>query len=80
MLALFLGAGFSKWAADLPVASQLFDFDIEPWGPREYKKLEIVKSLKHNWDISHPHGLTEQFIADALNGVDPIGRTLICQS
>jgi len=67
MLALFLGAGFSKWAADLPVARQLFDFDIEPWGPREYKKLEIVKSLKHNWDISHPHGFTEQFIADALN-------------
>ncbi len=67
MLALFLGAGFSKWAADLPVASQLFDFDIEPWGPREYKKLGIVKSLKYNWDISHPHGLSEQFIADALN-------------
>ncbi len=67
MLALFLGAGFSKWAANLPVASQLFDFDIEPWGPREYKKLEVVKLLKHNWDISHPYGLTEQFIADALN-------------
>jgi len=67
MLALFLGAGFSKWAVDLPVASQLFDFDIKPWGPREYKKLEIVKSLKHNWDISHPYGITEQFIADALN-------------
>ena len=67
MLALFLGAGFSKWAADLPVASQLFDFNIEPWRPREYKKLEIVKSLKHNWDISRPHGLTEQFIADVLN-------------
>jgi len=43
MLALFLGAGFLKWAADLPVASQLFDFNIEPWGLREYKKLEIVK-------------------------------------
>jgi hypothetical protein len=67
MLALLLGAGFSKWAADLPVASQLFDFDIESWGLREYKKLEIVKSLKHNWDISHLHGLTEQFIADAMN-------------
>ena len=51
MLALFLGAGFSKWAADLPLTSQLFDFEIEPWGPREYKKLEIVKSLKHNWDL-----------------------------
>ena len=67
MLALFLGAGFSKWAADLPVASQLFDFDIEPWGPREYKKIETVKSLKHNWDLSNPDGLTERFIAEALD-------------
>lgn len=67
MLALFLGAGFSNWAADLPVASQLFDFDIEPWGLREYRKLEIVKSLKHNWDKLHPNGQSEQFIAEALN-------------
>jgi hypothetical protein len=67
MLALFLGAGFSKWAADLPVASQLFDFDIEPWGPRENRDLDRVKSLKYNWDITHPDALTEQFIADALN-------------
>ncbi len=65
--ALFLGAGFSKWAADLPVASQLFDFDIEPWGTRENGKLEVVKSVKCNWDITHPNGLAEQFIADALN-------------
>jgi len=64
---LFLGAGFSKWAADLPVASQLFDFDIEPWGLRESKKLEVVKSVKESWDVTHPNGLTEQFIADALN-------------
>lgn len=34
MLAMFLGAGFSNWAASLPVARQLFDFEIEPWGPR----------------------------------------------
>ena len=67
MLSLYLGAGFSKWAADLPVANQLFDFEIEPWGPREYKKLTIVRSLKHNWDTTHPGGLAEQFIADALN-------------
>lgn len=65
-LALFLGAGFSKWAANLPVASQLFDFNVEPWGPRELGKLEIVRSLKHNWDKSHPYGLSEEFIADAL--------------
>lgn len=66
-LALYLGAGFSKWAADLPLASQLFDFDIDVWGPREDRKLKLVKSLKHDWDITYPGGLTEQFIADALN-------------
>jgi hypothetical protein len=65
--AMFLGAGFSKWAANLPVASQLFDFDIETWGLRENKKLELVKSIKNNWDIHHPDGLAEQFIAEALN-------------
>ncbi len=67
MLVLFLGAGFSKWAADLPVARQLFDFDIQPWGPRENRKLEIVESLKHDWDMTHLDGLSEQFIADALS-------------
>jgi len=67
MLALFLGAGFSKWAADLPVARRLFDFDIQPWGPHENRKLEIVESLKHDWDMTHPDGLSEQFIADALS-------------
>ena len=46
MLTIFLGAGFSKWAADIPVASQLFDFNIENWGPRESNKLRIVKTLK----------------------------------
>ena len=67
MLTIFLGAGFSKWAADLPVASQLFDFNIKIWGPHESKKLQIVKTLKHGWDKSHLDGLSEQFIADALN-------------
>jgi len=63
---LFLGAGFSKWSLDLPVASHLFDFDIEPWGPRENRKLDRVKSIKHHWDIRHPDELPEQFIADTL--------------
>lgn len=66
-LALLLGAGFSKWAADLPVASRLFDFDIELWGPRENRKFEIVKSLKQSWDETNPGGFAEQFIAYALN-------------
>ncbi len=44
-----------KWAAGLPVAGHLFDFDIQPWGPRENRKLEIVESLKHDWDIVNPY-------------------------
>lgn len=67
MLALFLGAGFSRWAADLPIASELFDFHIEPWGPRDNHKIDIVRSRKESWDKAHPDGLTEEFIADALD-------------
>ena len=47
-LSLLLGAGFSKWAADLPVASQLFDFQIDAFGPRESNKLQSIKCLKTN--------------------------------
>jgi len=28
MLGILFGAGFSKWALDLPLANQLFDFKI----------------------------------------------------
>jgi len=66
MLALFLGAGFGKWAAGLPLATQLFDFAVEIWGPRDRKRLAVVRSRKETWDQAHPDGLAEQFIADAL--------------
>jgi len=65
MLALLLGAGFSKWAGGLPVASELFDFDIEIWGPRDSRRLDIVRSRKEAWDATHPMGLAEEFIAQA---------------
>src|SRR4051812_35293633 len=70
MLALLLGAGFSKWAADLPLASQLFDFDIEPFGEREARRFERVKQLKEKWDSNNPDGLAEQFIGDVLRSGD----------
>ena len=66
MLALLLGAGFSKWAADLPLASQLFDFAIEPFGLREQGRLQRVKCLKEQWDVVHAGGLAEQFIESVL--------------
>lgn len=67
MLTLFLGAGFSKWAAGLPIASQFFDFAVTPFGVREQAKLQLVTKLKGNWDKEHPNDLSEKFIADALS-------------
>lgn len=67
MLTLYLGAGFSKWAAGLPIASQFFDFAVTPFGVREQAKLQLVTKLKGNWDKEHPNDLSEKFIADALS-------------
>lgn len=67
MLTLFVGAGFSKWAVDLPVASELFDFAIDPHNESEARKLEAVRKIKEGWDAIHPSKLSEQFIADALD-------------
>ena len=66
MLALLLGAGFSKWAAGLPLGSELFDFALEPSGTREQHRLHRVRELKRNWDALNPDGLAEQFIASVL--------------
>ena len=70
MLALVLGAGFSKWAADLPLGSQLFDFAIDPFGIREERRLARIRRLKQDWDARNPKGLAEQFIAHVLHNGD----------
>jgi len=70
MHALLLGAGFSKWASDLPLGSQLFDFAVEPFGMREQNRLERTKALKHEWSSKNPDGLAEQFIAYVLSWGD----------
>jgi hypothetical protein len=60
--AFLLGAGFSKWAADVPVAAHLFDFRISAT-LRDRSKLELVQKLKEVWDNAHPGAYAEQFIA-----------------
>jgi hypothetical protein len=74
MLAILLGAGFSKWAADLPLGSHLFDFAIEPFGVRERCRLERLMRLKQDWSTKNPTGLAEQFIADVLSCEDVRNR------
>jgi hypothetical protein len=66
MISLFIGAGFSKWACDIPLAKELFDFKIDPFGIREYNNTEFVKKLKEQWDIKNPNGSAEMFIETTL--------------
>ena len=67
MQSLLIGAGFSKWTSNIPVANQLFDFRIEPYGARESKKFNFVKAIKDEWDVENPQGFNERFISSALN-------------
>ena len=67
MIAVLLGAGFSKWAANLPLAAELFDFDITPHNRRDKQRLVRISELKCEWDVRNPGGLSEQFIFDAIH-------------
>jgi len=64
--AVLLGAGFSKWAVDLPLADELFDYQIHVWGPRDDHRLRIVAALKQDWEARHPGGAAEEFVAYGL--------------
>jgi len=76
MLGIWLGAGFSKWASDLPLANQLFDFKISPFGAKEATKTIKVARTKRNWDAENPDAPAEKFIADALTRHD-INKELV---
>jgi hypothetical protein len=65
---VILGAGFSRWAADLPVVGGLFDMAITPLNGRESMRLRSIESLKQRWVVTHPGGNNEQFVADILSG------------
>jgi hypothetical protein len=76
-LSVLLGAGFSKWAAGLPVAVELFDFAIEPFGVLDDRKMNVVRLAKNAWDQEHPEGLAEQFIAHAIAASHDIRSALL---
>ena len=63
---MFLGAGFSKWAADLPLVDKLFDFAVKPFGVRDASTVKKVQLLRRDWDMHHPFGNNEEFIAYAI--------------
>lgn len=65
-VALLLGAGFSKWAANVPVAAELFDFNLSA-SVTDQKKLIVVQRAKDTWDAAHPTGFAEEFVAHLLS-------------
>lgn len=62
---LFLGAGFSKWASDLPLVSGLFDFALEPYNSTEKARLARLQRIFDAWRSANPQSYIEEFIAHA---------------
>lgn len=67
MVALFLGAGFSKWAFDLPLVNQLFDFDISTTSEKEKIKLRLIKKDWFEWEKLNVGVTPEKFIYWSMN-------------
>jgi hypothetical protein len=67
LLSLLFGAGFSNWSANLPVAEDLFDYNILIDGQREEDKIEQVRNLKKLWDQGHPDRNVENFLQYSLS-------------
>lgn len=65
MLGVLLGAGFSKWAANLPVAAELFDFSGANGTSRNSAE-SLLEADVQKWKASNPEGLPEQFILWAI--------------
>lgn len=62
MITLLLGAGFSKWAFNLPLVDHIFDFDISTTNEQESRKLELLESDWSKWRSKNLEGTPEKFI------------------
>lgn len=62
---IFLGAGFSKWSCELPIASELFDFAIHADNQSEATKIEKLRKIYLSWKEKHSKSNNEQFIGFA---------------
>lgn len=64
---LVLGAGFSKWSCDLPLVSQLFDFNVRIYNAREESRINRLIKLYSRWQEKNPTGHNEAFIQFCQN-------------
>jgi len=70
MIGLFLGAGFSKWVANLPLVNQLFDFEISEIRYKDKVWIEKLVSAKRSWDNANENGNNEDFIQYIIHQKD----------
>ncbi|WP_431190505.1 SIR2 family protein [Bauldia litoralis] len=58
----FLGAGFSKWACNLPLVNDLFDWAIHVDSEVEQRRLDRISEAYKRWRFEHPTDHPERFI------------------
>jgi len=77
--AVMLGAGFSKWACNLPLVSELFDFQLEVGNAREKARLAKVQLAFETWRANNVGCGNEYFIAHAetIPGLQKLTRWYI---
>jgi hypothetical protein len=64
-ITLLAGAGFSKWACDLPLVSGLFDFRVHAGTATEERRLARLQRMYSQWRFEHPCENNESFVAAA---------------
>lgn len=64
---VLLGAGFSKWAAGLPLANELFDFEIGDLSQADMRRLARIQIDWQTWTTQNPGQTAEQFVFWSLN-------------
>jgi hypothetical protein len=75
--AVFLGAGFSKWAAGLPIAQGLLDFRVATLNRREQRRLELLRLANAKWNSENPGAPTEKFVSQMIRGSDRTRRAVL---
>ena len=67
MISFFIGAGFLKWAADLPLVNQLLDFNISEISSGDREWHDKLYDENEKWQRNHPNENNEAFISYIIN-------------
>lgn len=74
-LILLVGAGFSRWSCNLPLVSELFDFDVRPSNLTEERRLVRLQKAYASWKNSNPGDHNEAFVRQSQGPHDRFNLT-----